>query len=222
MAGRVRGLNGRGSQAPGTSPEYGTGTDSRPSSTGQAPTPRPPSTGQAPTPGPRVRDRHRLQALEYGTGTDCGPRVRDRHRPAYRPALYTGTIMPLSTAPVTPRIAARRPARLDEVLDLPFLRAIAEPSRARLVSCLLKCGRPCSVTEIADCCELDFSTVARHLGLLARSGVLTAEKRGRTMWYDANASGLARRFRELADAIDELEPSDGRCDPGDCGCGADA
>ena len=130
--------------------------------------------------------------------------------------------MPLSTTPATPRIAARRPARLDGVLDLPFLRAIAEPSRARLVSCLLKCGRPCSVTEIADCCELDFSTVARHLGLLARSGVLTAEKRGRTMWYDANASGLARRFRELADAIDELEPSDGRCDPGDCGCGADA
>ena len=130
--------------------------------------------------------------------------------------------MPLSTTPATPRIAARRPARLDEVLDLPFLRAIAEPSRARLVSCLLKCGRPCSVTEIADCCELDFSTVARHLGLLARSGVLTSEKRGRTVWYAASASGLARHFRDLADAIDELEPSDGRCDPGDCGCGADA
>jgi len=142
--------------------------------------------------------------------------------------MYTGVAMPPSTRPtplsppppssVTPRQAARRPARLDTVLDLAFLRALAEPSRARLVSCLLKCGRPCSVSEIAECCDLDFSTVARHLSLLARSGVLTAEKRGRTVWYDAHAAGLARHFRDLADAIDDLDPSDGRCEPGDCGC----
>ncbi len=129
----------------------------------------------------------------------------------------------VSGAP-SPRQALGRPARLDTVLDLAFLKAIAEPSRARLVSCLLKSGRPCSVTEIAECCELDFSTVARHLGLLARSGVLSAEKRGRTVWYDASASRLAHRFRELADAIDDLGPSDGRCESGDCGCadGADS
>ena len=141
--------------------------------------------------------------------------------------MYTGVPMPpsarsapLSLPPsssVTPRQAVRRRARLDTVLDLAFLRALAEPSRARLVSCLLKCGRPCSVSEIAECCDLDFSTVARHLALLARSGVLTAAKRGRTVWYDANASGLASHFRDLADAIDDLDPSDGRCDPGDCG-----
>lgn len=121
---------------------------------------------------------------------------------------------------VTPKRAVRRKSRFDAALDADLLKALAEPNRARLVSCLLKCGRPCSVTEIAECCDLDFSTVARHLGHLARVGVLTADKQGRTVWYAADAAGLAARFREIAEAIAEalekLGPGDGCCDAGDC------
>jgi DNA-binding transcriptional ArsR family regulator len=58
--------------------------------------------------------------------------------------------------------------------------------------------------------------VARHLATLARSGVLTANKQGRTVWYEA-PSDLAARFRAIADAIDELAPAD-CCEEGDC-CG---
>lgn len=117
----------------------------------------------------------------------------------------------------SPKQASRRRARLDSLLDPELLKALAEPTRARLLSCLLKCGRPCSVTEIAACCSIDFSMVARHLATMARVGLLTSEKQGRTVWYEANGAALAEHFRSLADAIDELSPGDAACcQPGSC------
>ncbi len=102
-----------------------------------------------------------------------------------------------------------------------MLKALAEPTRARLLSCLLKCRRPCSVTEIAECCSIDFSMVARHLATMARAGLVSSEKKGRTVWYAADAAALAARFQELADAITELTPADDRCDPDACRCDPD-
>ncbi len=119
--------------------------------------------------------------------------------------------------PPSPKQAIRRRARLDRLLDPELLKALAEPTRARLLSCLLKCGRPCSVTEVAACCSIDFSMVARHLAIMARAGLLASEKRGRTVWYSADAEALAARFRDLAEAISELAPEQGCCDAGACG-----
>jgi len=119
---------------------------------------------------------------------------------------------------VSPKQAVRRRARFDRLLDPELLKALAEPTRARLLSCLLKCGRPCSVTEVAACCSLDFSMVARHLSTMARAGLLSSEKMGRTVWYEADGPALAARFRELADAIDELSPADACCETDGCGC----
>ena len=75
------------------------------------------------------------------------------------------------------------------------------------------------MTEVAECCSIDFSMVARHLSTMAKAGLLTSEKKGRTVWYTADGPGLAGHFRELADAIDELTPAEsGRacCDPACC------
>ena len=102
------------------------------------------------------------------------------------------------------------------MLDTDLFKALAEPTRARLLSCLLKCDRPCSVTEIAECCAIDFSMVARHLAIMARAGLLSTEKKGRTVWYAADGAALAGRFRDLADALDELSPAEGSCN--DKGC----
>ncbi len=118
----------------------------------------------------------------------------------------------------TPKQASKRRARFDRLLEPELLKALAEPTRAQLLSCLLKCGRPCSVTEVAQCCSLDFSMVARHLANLARAGCLTSEKKGRTVWYAANGKELAGHLRELADAIDELTPLDGCDNDNTCGC----
>lgn len=116
----------------------------------------------------------------------------------------------------SPRQASRRRARLDNLLDPDLLKALAEPTRASLLSCLLKCSRPCSVTEVAACCSIDFSMVARHLATMARAGLLTSEKQGRTVWYAANGPKLAAHFRSLADAIDELTPADDCCETDCC------
>ena len=110
--------------------------------------------------------------------------------------------MQAKTPPATPRDAARRPGVLDRRLDPALFKPLADPTRCRILACLVKCGRPCSVTEIAECCELDFSTVARHLGTLARGGLLGSRKEGRLVLYAADARELAARFRELAEAFE--------------------
>ena len=119
-------------------------------------------------------------------------------------------------SPASPKQAARRRAPVDKLLDPELFKALAEPTRAKLLACLIKCGRPCSVTEIAECCSIDFSVVARHLTALARSGVLESQKEGRTVWYTARSADLAGRFRAIADAIEEWKASD--CCDTDCGC----
>jgi ArsR family transcriptional regulator len=125
--------------------------------------------------------------------------------------------------PVTTKSTAsafRRRASFDKMLDPGLLRALAEPNRTSLLSCLLKCGRPCSVSEIAACCDLDFSVVSRHLQSLARCGLVVAAKRGRTVWYSAAGDVLSAYLRRLADAVDELTASEragaGCCPPGAC------
>ena len=122
----------------------------------------------------------------------------------------------------SPRQAVRRRARFDRLLEPELLKALAEPTRARLLSCLLKCGRPCSVTEVAECCSIDFSMVARHLGTLARAGLLTSEKKGRTVWYAADAARLAEHFRALAEAVDELNTQTCCADADACACSTKA
>ncbi|WP_428387934.1 ArsR/SmtB family transcription factor [Mucisphaera sp.] len=116
----------------------------------------------------------------------------------------------------SPRQAVRRRSRFDRLLDTELLKALAEPTRARLLSCLLKCGRPCSVTEVAECCEIDFSMVARHLSLMARAGLLTSQKKGRTVWYTANANTLEQHFRDLADALANSQPDTSYCNTDGC------
>jgi len=103
----------------------------------------------------------------------------------------------------TPRQASQRRTRLDELLDPDQFKALAEPTRLQLLSCLLKCGRPCSVSELAACCSVEYSTVARHLSTLARAGWVRCVKEGRVLWCAADAAALAGRFRALADAVEE-------------------
>jgi ArsR family transcriptional regulator len=123
--------------------------------------------------------------------------------------------------PATPKAATRRRAAIDKLLDTELFKALADPTRVSLLACLVKCGRPCSVTEVAECCSVDFSVVARHLALLARVGALDATKEGRTVWYSPRCTHLTQHLRALADSIDEwcCTESDGcNTDGGACGC----
>ncbi len=113
--------------------------------------------------------------------------------------------------PASPRQAVRRKAAVDGLLDPELFKALGDPTRVLLLRCLLKCKRACSVSEVAECCDVDFSVVARHLSLLARAGVLEARKQGRTVWYTPRCERLGETFRALADAIDDCAPTTTCC-----------
>ena len=119
----------------------------------------------------------------------------------------------------SPSSASRRRAAIDRGLDTDLFKSLSDPTRARLFACLLKCGRTCSVSEVAECCDVDFSVVSRHLARLSSDGVLTSEKRGRTVWYEPRWDELSTKFRALADAIDEWRPDETGdcCEDGCCG-----
>ena len=118
--------------------------------------------------------------------------------------------------PATPKLAAACCGPLDTLLDPALFKALSDPTRASLIACIAKCGRGCSVGEVAECCSVDISVVSRHLALLARAGVLEAIKDGRTVFYRVRYSELARSLRSLADALDECCPTKGK--RGEAGC----
>ncbi|MSP63233.1 MAG: ArsR family transcriptional regulator [Myxococcales bacterium] len=117
--------------------------------------------------------------------------------------------------PATPRQAATRLGPMDESLDPELFKALADPTRAALVACIAKCGRGCSVGEVAECCAVDLSVVSRHLALLARAGVLESEREGRTVRYRVRYREVTTALRALADAFDQCCP-DGGCGGASC------
>ena len=123
-----------------------------------------------------------------------------------------------SARPATPRQAAARSGPLDASLDAELFKALSDPTRAKLVACIAKCGRGCSVGEVADCCSVDMSVVSRHLAQLARAGVLEGEREGRTVRYKVRYRELTDSLRALADALDACCPDGEVCGEG-CGPG---
>jgi ArsR family transcriptional regulator len=123
----------------------------------------------------------------------------------------------VSNPPRTPRQAARRRDALDGLLDPALFAALADPTRARLLACIARCRRACSVGEIAECCAVDLSVVSRHLKVLAQAGALVPEREGRIVRYRLRASELQSRMAALADALGSCAPDsrsggEGCCD----------
>lgn len=108
---------------------------------------------------------------------------------------------------MSPRQAAACCRPVDDLLDPVLFKALGDPTRVRLLGCLAKCGRPCSVTELAGCCSVDLSVVSRHLQALARAGLARSTRMGRTVTYLVDYDLLASRLRALADAIDDCRPA---------------
>jgi ArsR family transcriptional regulator len=129
----------------------------------------------------------------------------------------------VSSPPRTPRQAARQRDllgdALDSALDAGFFAALADATRLRLIACIARCRRACSVGEIAECCSVDLSVVSRHLKVLARAGVLASERDGRIVRYRLRADEVSGRFRALADAIAANPPVDCGGDRGCCEAG---
>lgn len=114
---------------------------------------------------------------------------------------------------MNPEEASQCCGPVDDLLDVELFKSLGDPTRLRLLACLAKCGRACSVTELTDCCDVDLSVVSRHLSCLEKAGVLSAEKQGRTVLYSVRYRQLAESFRSLGKAFDRLRPKRGAARP---------
>src|SRR5437867_2958616 len=104
-------------------------------------------------------------------------------------------------------------ANLSELASPALFRSLGDPNRIALLIRLASCGRPCSVSEMADCCPVDFSVVSRHLARLREGGVLEATKVGREVYYRVRTETLAPTLRAIAEILETC------CRRGQAGCG---
>ncbi|MFK7884820.1 MAG: ArsR/SmtB family transcription factor [Phycisphaerales bacterium] len=120
--------------------------------------------------------------------------------------------------PETPADAGNRPGLLDGLLDAALFKALADPTRAKLVACIARCGRGCSVKEVSACCTVDTSVVSRHLTLLESAGVLSSERDGRVVRYQARYADVSAVLRDIADALEACVLDDAVCCGDNDGC----
>ena len=65
--------------------------------------------------------------------------------------------------------------RLDDVFA-----ALADPTRREILRMLLEDDM--AVTDVAAPFEMSLAAISKHLGILARAGLISQEKRGRVKW----------------------------------------
>lgn len=80
-------------------------------------------------------------------------------------------------------------ARLVDLLDAPFLRALVEPARLEVFRALLVKG-PSDVGEIAEGLPQHRSVVSRHLRTLEEAGIVHGERDGRRHVYAIDGGKL--------------------------------
>ncbi len=131
-----------------------------------------------------------------------------RKERATRAKRASGQKLVLSPKPtLSPKQAMTRQGPVDGLLSADFFKALSDATRVSLLGCLVKCGRACSVGEIAECCSVDLSVVSRHLRLLERAGLISSEKKGRVVSYRVRYAEWSKALRDLAAAIESCCPS---------------
>ena len=68
---------------------------------------------------------------------------------------------------------------MDVPLDIVFA-ALADPTRRNILAMLLEDDM--AVTDVAEPFDISLAAISKHLGVLARAGLIAQEKRGRVKW----------------------------------------
>ena len=90
---------------------------------------------------------------------------------------------------------------IEEKFDPRFFKALGDPNRLAILVQLARCMRPCTVTELSDCCPVDFSVVSRHLVILRDAGIVEAERKGKQVYYSARLLDVAKKMSEIAASL---------------------
>jgi len=91
---------------------------------------------------------------------------------------------------------------LAQLLRPDLFKALSDPTRIAIVASLATRKDAATVSDVSQCCGIDFSGVSRHLKLLRDASIVNAEKRGREVLYSLNGTQLAMSLRAMADAIE--------------------
>lgn len=83
-----------------------------------------------------------------------------------------------------------------------MFKALCDPVRISIVATLAARRSPATVSQIAECCGIDFSGVSRHLKILHDVGILSAKKQGREKLYSVEIEHLADSLRSYASALE--------------------
>ncbi|MGW3515907.1 ArsR/SmtB family transcription factor [Streptomyces hydrogenans] len=87
-----------------------------------------------------------------------------------------------------------------------WFRALADPTRVRLLHLLARAGRPMTVGELVDQVEVGQSTVSHHLKILAEVRFALPEKQGTSTLYAVNRACLSVFPRAVRSIMGEETP----------------
>ena len=88
-------------------------------------------------------------------------------------------------------------AKVVQMLDGAFLRALSEPARLQVLRVLLTEG-PSDIASIAAHFPQDRSVVSRHLKVLHEAGIVRAHKQGRHRIYDIDGPAFVETLEHIA------------------------
>jgi ArsR family transcriptional regulator, arsenate/arsenite/antimonite-responsive transcriptional repressor len=88
-------------------------------------------------------------------------------------------------------------SRVDSNL-LPRLKALADPTRLKILRQLLRAPEPVCVCEISALHELSQATISHHLKLLREAGLIRGERRGTWIYYQPNRYAVSDLGSALA------------------------
>lgn len=129
----------------------------------------------------------------HGTGVTFlpsvfgGPHLVAVHAPGWQPVVQYPVAEPSPTEPVSLETVTLR------------LEALAHPVRLRLLRTLAR--GPHTTVELAHAWELSPPEVSRHLAVLRRAGLLTAQRQGRYVRYAVNLPDLTALGADLLAAV---------------------
>jgi DNA-binding transcriptional ArsR family regulator len=104
--------------------------------------------------------------------------------------------MKIKMAPKVPKVVDD----LVKALDSKVMKALSEPTRAKILKFLMLNGRS-DISTIAEHLPQDRSVISRHLNMMAEAGIVISEKETRHRFYTINGAAFLREFEAITQNI---------------------
>ncbi len=85
-------------------------------------------------------------------------------------------------------------------IDSDFVKALAEPARMEILKQLIILGSS-DVKTLAQLMPQDRSVISRHLSLMEKAGILSAQKQGRHVMYQVDGASTLQKSEQLVASI---------------------